>query len=514
MSSDYPMPSLGSGMVDGTIIEWYVVPGQVVRRGDVVGLVDTEKGAIEIEVWEDAEVLEVLAPPGTKVPVGEPLLRLGTVGEEGDDTVPTEARELADGPEPAEPLTVAPSPPEAALPSTGAEEAGALPATPASRPTSGPSPREGGGAVSPATRQRVSPAARKRAAEQGIALSSLRGSGPGGAITLADVQAAERSMEGAVAGDRPTDADGESSGESRGDSPPEVHRRVTPVARQAAEVLGVDLDRLEGTGPGGAVSRRDVEAAAGPPVPDRAKQEPVGGSAGVSAAEDPGSDEEERHRAMRRAIANAMTRSKQEIPHYYLATSVGVDATLDWLERANSHRAPAERILPIAMYLKSVASALEKYPEFNGFWEHGAFRPGEGIHIGLAISLRRGGLVAPAIHDVGGRSLEEVGAAVVDVVGRARSGRLRGSEVSDATITVTSMGDRGVETVFGVIHPPQVAIVGIGRAVERPWAEGGMLGVRRVLRVTLSADHRASDGHRGGLFLAQVAEFLQNPEVG
>jgi len=510
MSSEYPMPSLGSGMVDGTIVEWYVEPGQVVRRGDVVGLVDTEKGAIEIEVWEDAEVLEVLAPPGTKVPVGEPLLRLGTVGEGGDATVPADAHELADDPEPAEPVAVAPSPPKDAQPSMGAEEATSrLP-----RQASGPSPREAGGAVSPATRQRVSPAARKRAAEQGIVLSSLRGSGPGGAITLVDVEAAERSMEGAVAADRPADTDGESGGESPGDSPPEAHRRVTPVARQAAEVLGVDLDRLEGTGPGGAVSRRDVEAAADLPVPDRAKQDLVGGSTEGSVAEDSASDEEERHRAMRRAIATSMTRSKQEIPHYYLATSVGVDATLDWLEKANRDRAPAERILPIAMYLKSVASALEKYPEFNGFWEGGAFRPGEGIHIGLAISLRRGGLIAPAIHDVGGRSLEEVGAAVVDVVGRARSGRLRGSEVSDATITVTSMGDRGVETVFGVIHPPQVAIVGIGRAVERPWAEGGMLGVRRVLRVTLSADHRASDGHRGGLFLAQVAEFLQNPEVG
>jgi len=476
------MPSLGAGMVDGTIVGWYVAPGPVVRRGEVVGLVDTEKGAIEIEVWEDAEVLEVLAPPGTKVPVGEPLLRLGTVGEGGDETVPADAPEPDDAPvptvapgpddapEPVEPVAAAPSPPKAAVPSTGTEEAGPPSTSPAPPPTSGPAFEDAGGTVPPVGRRRVSPAARKRAAEHGIALSSLRGSGPGGAITLADVEAAERST---------------------GESPPDAHRRVTPVARQAAEVLGVDLDRLEGTGPGGAVSRRDVEAA----------------------AESPGGDEEERHRAMRRAIAAAMTRSKQEIPHYYLATSVAVDVTLDWLAAVNRDRAPAERILPIAMYLKAVASALKKFPEFNGFWEDGAFRPGEGIHTGLAISLRRGGLVVPAIHDVDERSPEEIGAAVVDVVGRARTGKLRGSEVSDATITVTSMGDRGVETVYGVIHPPQVAIVGFGRVVERPWAEGGMLGVRRVLRVTLSADHRASDGHRGGLFLAQVAEFLQNPEV-
>jgi len=481
LSSEYPMPSLGAGMVDGTIVEWYVEPGQAVRRGDVVGLVDTEKGAIEIEVWEDAEVLEVLASPGTKVPVGEPLLRLGTVGEGVDETVPAEAAE------PAEALAVAPPPPEATLPTTGAEEAGAPSASSVPRPTSGPAPRDAGGASPPTTRQRISPAARKLATERGIALASLRGSGPGGAVTLADVQAAERSTGEGAATDRPQDTNGELPGES----PPDAHRRVTPVARQAAEVLGVDLDRLEGTGPGGAVSRRDVEAA----------------------AELPGGDEEERHRAMRRAIAAAMTRSKQEIPHYYLATSVPVDATLDWLAAVNRDRAPAERILPIAMYLKAVASALRKYPEFNGFWEDGAFRPGEGIHTGLAISLRRGGLVVPAIHDVDERSPQEIGAAVVDVVGRARTGKLRGSEVSDATITVTSMGDRGVETVYGVIHPPQVAIVGFGRVVERPWAEGGMLGVRRVLRVTLSADHRASDGHRGGLFLAKVAEFLQNPEV-
>jgi pyruvate dehydrogenase E2 component (dihydrolipoamide acetyltransferase) len=131
---------------------------------------------------------------------------------------------------------------------------------------------------------------------------------------------------------------------------------------------------------------------------------------------------------------------------------------------------------------------------------------------GLAISLRSGGLIAPAIHDADRKSLDELTAAVTDVVQRARSGRLRGSEVTDATLTVSSLGDRGVDTLYGVIYPPQVALVGVGRTVERPWADGGAVTVHPVVEITLSGDHRVSDGHRGGLFLERIGDLLQRPE--
>jgi pyruvate dehydrogenase E2 component (dihydrolipoamide acetyltransferase) len=162
--------------------------------------------------------------------------------------------------------------------------------------------------------------------------------------------------------------------------------------------------------------------------------------------------------------------------------------------------------------LKAVALALRKVPELNGFWVDGAFQPSAAIHLGVAVAIRGGGLIAPAIHDTDQKSLGELMAALRDLVQRARAGTLRSSEMSDPTITVTNLGDQGVETVFGVIYPPQVALVGLGRIAERPWAENGLLGVRPVLTATLSADHRATDGHRGGLFLAALDHLLQEPE--
>jgi len=450
MTTEYPMPSLGAGMSQATVIEWYVTPGDVVRRGDVIGLVDTDKGAIEIEVWEDAEVLEVLAPPGTKVPVGEPLLTLRPPGEapagDRDEDLPAEGL-----------------------------------------PTEAPAVD---GSARVEERVRASPVARRRAAELHLDLSGILGTGPGGAVTLGDVE--EAVAEGTVA------------------RPLEPHLRVTPVARRVAEDLGVDPEKVRGTGPAGAVTRRDVELAAeGDWRSPRRAEEGRRAEEEREAGEQP---EPDRHAAMRRAVAAAMERSKREIPHYYLATTVPVEAALQWLERTNATRPPRERILPIALHLKAIALVLKGYPELNGFWEEGVFRPAEDIHAGLAISLRTGGLVAPAIHDVDRRSLDDLTTAVRDLVQRARAGSLRASEVTDATVTVTSLGDRGVETVFGVIYPPQVAIIGVGSVVERPWAHSGMVGARRTVTLTLSADHRASDGHRGGLFLEEVAALLQTPE--
>ena len=164
------------------------------------------------------------------------------------------------------------------------------------------------------------------------------------------------------------------------------------------------------------------------------------------------------------------------------------------------------------MLLKAVALAMREVPEMNGFWLDGAFKRGEGIHVGVAISLRQGGLVAPAIHDLDQQSLDEIMIGMRDLVKRVRAGVIRSSEIADATITVTSLGEQGVETVFGVIYPPQVALVGFGKIAERPWAESGMVGARPIIMASLSGDHRASDGHRGGLFLAAINRRLQEPE--
>ena len=215
---------------------------------------------------------------------------------------------------------------------------------------------------------------------------------------------------------------------------------------------------------------------------------------------------------MRATIAAVMSRAKREIPHYYLSTTVDLGPALEWMHERNLGLPVTERLVPAALMLKATALAAAASPALNGFWVDGAFRPGSGVHLGVAVSLRGGGLVAPALHDADRLSLAEVMAGMRDLVMRARAGRLRGSEMSDPTITVTNLGDQGVDAVYGVIYPPQVALVGFGRVVERPWAVDGLLGVRPVTELTLSADHRATDGFTGGRFLAAIEQHLQRPE--
>jgi pyruvate dehydrogenase E2 component (dihydrolipoamide acetyltransferase) len=215
---------------------------------------------------------------------------------------------------------------------------------------------------------------------------------------------------------------------------------------------------------------------------------------------------------MRRAIAAAMARSNREIPHYYLQTHIDMSRALRWLEAENQKRSIKDRLLPAVLLLKAVARALRDVPDLNGYWADDRHQPQEAIHIGFAIALRQGGLVTPAIHNVDLKSLDELMEALRDLITRVRAGRLRSSELTDATITVTNLGDMGVETVYGVIYPPQVALVGFGKVVDQPWAENGMLGVRPVLTATLAGDHRATDGRRGAQFLDALNRYLQEAD--
>jgi pyruvate dehydrogenase E2 component (dihydrolipoamide acetyltransferase) len=215
---------------------------------------------------------------------------------------------------------------------------------------------------------------------------------------------------------------------------------------------------------------------------------------------------------MRHAIAAAMARSKREIPHYYVSHTVDVTPALTWLEQHNASAAMPDRLIPAVLFLKAVALALREFPDFNGFWVDGHLAASREIHVGAAIALRGGGLVAPAIRDTDQLTLPALMHRFRDLVSRARAGALRSSELSDATLTVTSLGDRGAEAVLGVIYPPQVAIVGFGRVVERPWVVSSAVVPRRVVHVSLAADHRATDGHAGALFLARIADHLMEPE--
>jgi pyruvate dehydrogenase E2 component (dihydrolipoamide acetyltransferase) len=272
--------------------------------------------------------------------------------------------------------------------------------------------------------------------------------------------------------------------------------RASPAARKLAATRGIDLAALSGSGPHGAIVEVDVLAAASRPRPAAAApREAVPDMA-----------------PMRRAIAAAMAHSKREIPHYYLQHQTDVGAAQAWLEQHNAAQPPAGRLLFGALLVKAVTLALRDFPEFNGFFGEDGFTPSQSIHAGIAIAIRGGGLAAPAIHNAADLPLAELMARMRDLVTRARRGGFRSSEISDPTVTISSLGERGVDTLLPVIYPPQVAIVGFGTPALRPWVVDGAVAPRPVLSISLGADHRASDGHRGALFLRAIAELLQNPE--
>ena len=416
---EFRMPSLGADMETGKLVEWLVVPGQRVRRGDIVAMVETQKGLFEVEIFADGVMGELLVQPGQTVPVGTVLATIDN-GTAGTGEQPPAPADSAAGRVGAQPEDAA----SAAEPTTG---------------TSAPAPTATPGRIA------CSPSARQLALELGVDLATVTGTGPHGAIGRGDVEAAARAA---------------------GTNPPAPVEPVSPAQAEPS-----------------------AEKAADKPAPTAAMK------------------------AMRQAIAAAVSRSNREIPHYYLESEIDLSRPLKWLEEENRKRSLRERILPVALLVKAVALALREVPELNGFWQNDQLEVRPDIHIGFAVALRQGGLISPAVHHVDQLGVGEVMERLVDLIERTRTGHLRGSEMTDATVSVTSLGDRGVRTVYGVIYPPQVALIGFGRISERPWAEDGMLGVRRCVTATLAADHRATDGHQGALFLKALNRHLNLPET-
>jgi pyruvate dehydrogenase E2 component (dihydrolipoamide acetyltransferase) len=274
--------------------------------------------------------------------------------------------------------------------------------------------------------------------------------------------------------------------------------RISPLAKKLAEELGIDPASVTPTGPGGRITREDIEHAA------QARKGAVPSPAPTAALD--------RAARMRQVIAAAMARSKREIPHYYLSTTIDFHRALTWLNEETVKRAIEDRLLYGILLVKAVALALREQREFNAVWSDGQVVLKPEIHVGIAISLRGGGLIAPALLNTDQKPLGELMKEFRDLVQRARSGSLRSSELSDSTITVTSLGEQGVEGIFGIIYPPQVALVGFGRVHQGPWSvEGGVVS-RPLVTASLSADHRVSDGHRGGVFLNTIERLLQEPE--
>ncbi len=406
--AEFRMPSLGADMEAGTLVEWLKQPGDAVKHGDVIAVVETQKGAIEIEVFESGVVEKLLVPVGQSVPVGTVLAHIRTAGA---------------------PAAVATAP-AAAPPAAPAPRAAPAPAPPPMPPPAV--------AAAPPSGRKISPAARQFAKEKGIDLARVEGSGPDGAVVFVDVEKAWQRLQAA---------------------PP---AKAPPA----------------------------MPAAAAKPAPK-----------GIDPA------------AMRAAIAAAMARSKREIPHYYAQHTADLGPATEWLARINADRPPERRLVLGALVVRAVALAVRALPEFNGFYRDGRFEPADRVNVGNAIAIRGGGLVAPAIHDADRLGLDEIMARLRDLVNRVRAGRYRGSELADPTVTLTSLGDRGVDALLPIINPPQVAIIGAGTPARRPWVVGEAIVPRPLMQFALAADHRVSDGHRGALLLADIARRLAEPET-
>lgn len=401
----FTMPSLGSQMIDAKLIQWHVKPGDTVKKGDIIGEIDTEKGLIDIEVFEDGTITELMAKEGEVIPVGSVM---AVINGEGD----------------AEKLK-----------------------------------------AKPVETQKEKPENVEADGEQKVAAQK------------ADVKKKEIP----------------------------VHRvKASPLARRVAEDLDVDISKVKGSGKVGTIHRKDVEEYARQRVADETFEKEADMAEHLSKVE---------KKSMRQSIAAAMSKSNKEIPHYYLETDIDMKATVEWLTNENKNRSVNERLLPPMLLIKAVANTLAEVPQINGFWTDEAMHIEEGIHVGFAISLRQGGLVIPAILNADMKSLDEIRSDFVDMVTRAREGHLRSREMSSATVTITSLGERGADKVYGVIYPPQVALIGFGKITDRPRAIDGSIGIRPVLSTVLAGDHRATDGHAGSRFLEKLNNQLQHPET-
>jgi pyruvate dehydrogenase E2 component (dihydrolipoamide acetyltransferase) len=377
---EFQMPSLGADMEDGTLIEWKKKPGDVVKRGDIIAEVETQKGLIEIEVFDEGSIAELLIQEGTKVPVGTKM----------------------------------------ALIQPNAVEA-----------------------------------------EKPIELHPI--------MEKISVPIIEEKTD-------------------------TISIKASPLAKKMAQENHIDLSKIIGTSPDGAITKEDIEASI--------KQSETAETEKISTPSE----------AIRMAVAAAMSKSNREIPHYYLEKKIDMTKALAWLQEANKQRTVANRLLPVIIFIKAMAKSLKEVPDLNAVWENGLLQKTE-INIGFVVSLRNGGIIVPAIPHSDTKSADEIMDALNDLIPRARALKLRSSELSSSTITLTNLGDAGADTVFGIIYPPQVAIVGLGSITEQPFAENGMLGIRSLANVTLAGDHRATDGLTGSRFLSSLNKNLQNPEA-
>ncbi len=440
------IPKLGMTMTEGCVAEWKIPDGGQVAVGEIVYVLETEKINFDVEA-EGPGVVRHLVPEGTKLPVGAAAAYILAPGEV-----------LPAGVQPAIPVAAA-FPPVTAVPGTGAALG----------------------------QERISatPIARRLANERGINLNQVAGTGPGGRITEADVLAAAQAPRAAA--------------------PVAEMAPASPLARRLAEQLGIDLHRVRGTGPGGRITKEDVEAAAaGPAVTAPA-------AVAVSRQTSPAAGAAIPLRGMRGIIAERMHTSLQEMAQLTLGMSVAMDEAAklrgqliqEWTE---------EGIRPsyTDLVVRAVAKALARHPRLNARISKGGVELLPEVHIGVAVALDEG-LLVPVVRDAGRLPLKEIAVETARLAAAARAGALGPDDLSGGTFAVTALGMHGVEFFTPIINPPNVAILGVGAIRPVTGWEADRPVQRQEMTLSLTIDHRAVDGAPAASFLGTVRDLLEAP---
>ena len=442
------MPKLSEQMETGKIIKWLKQEGDRVQSGDILAEVETDKADVEMEAFGAGVLRKILVPAGSSVPVGG---LIGVIAEPGEDIGALVAQ--AGGGAPAAP---------------GAKPAAASAAKPAAATETASRP-----AAVPPQPRREDPAARTPALA----------TDPTAPVTPVAPAATAVSGEPAA----PAAAGG--------------RVKASPLARKIAAQSGVDLRLVHGSGPGGRVVRRDVEAAAS-----------VGGSAPAAArpAAAAGVEFEDRPLSqMRATIARRMPLSKAPVPHFYVTSEVAMDRAWTLREELNALDGQP-KVSVNDLVIRACALALLEHPGVNASFQGDSLRVFHRAHLGIAVALEDG-LITPVLRDAHAKSLAQIAVEARDLAERARTRKLRVSELSGATFSISNLGMLDVTEFSAIINPPEGAILAVGAVRQVPVVTGGALAVGRRMNMTISCDHRAMDGAMGARFLQDVKRRLEEP---
>ena len=534
------MPQMGYDMEEGTVIRWLVEEGADVAMGDAVAEIETDKAAVDFESPVAGVLLKVLVAEGTTVPVGETIAVVGDAGEDPMAVAADSEGEAGPTDAPDDSVSDAPA---------------AEPAAPSASEPQAAEPQQERTAMFE-DNLRASPVARKLAEEQGIDLSLIKGTGPGGRITRDDVlsfapepdepepsieeeaptePAAEPEAE--IAEEAPVEEADEPEAEMEQEAPaeeapePEAEIKEEAPAEEApepeAEMPEEEAPAEEAPEPGTEMPEEEApaEEAAEPEAeieeeaPAEEAPEPVAEMEEEAPAEEAPEAEAAAEAAgemvpltrMRRQIARVTVRSKQETPHYYVSAEIDMTEAMSLRQQINSSlEAEGVRITVNDLVIKACATALGLHPKFNASYSDDGIRMNDNIDIGIAIA-QEAGLIVPAVMGCGGKSLRETSAASKDVISRANGGTLSAEEYTGGTFSISNMGMFDITSFVAIILPPQSAMLAVGSVAERAVVRDGKVTVASVMNTTLSADHRVSDGAEGARFILEIKRLLENP---